>query len=92
MNEFVNVINTVGFPIFVALGSLYYFTKQNDRILIDSKEREQKLQESAKEYNSQFFEHLRRHEIVLEKFNNTLITIDKRLENLENKKGGLNNE
>ena len=92
MNDFINVINTVGFPIFVALGSMYYFTKQNDRILLDSKEREVKLLESAKEYNNQFFEHLRRHEIVLEKFNNTLITIDKRLENLEHKKGGGNIE
>lgn len=88
MNEIVNLINSVGFPVVVSMGSLYYFTKQNDKVLQDNKERENKLIENHKLTQMQFMEQLGRYEEIMDKFNSTLLKLDARLENLE-KKGGV---
>lgn len=88
MNEITNLINTVGFPILICLITLKYFTKQNDRILEENREREKKMIDSQKSSQAQFFEQLKRYEDIMDKFNSTLLTLDKRLESLENKIGG----
>lgn len=90
MHEITNLINTVGFPILICLVTLKYFTKQNDRILEENREREKKMIESQTSSQSQFLEQLKRYEIIMDKFNTTLLTLDKRLESLENKIGGDN--
>lgn len=90
MHEITNLINTVGFPILICLVTLKYFTKQNDRILEENREREKKMIESQTSSQSQFLEQLKRYELIMDKFNTTLLTLDKRLESLENKIGGDN--
>lgn len=87
MHEITNLINTVGFPILICLVTLKYFTKQNDRILEENREREKKMIESQTSSQSQFLEQLKRYELIMDKFNTTLLTLDKRLESLENKIG-----
>lgn len=81
MNDITTLINTLGFPIAMCVGVGFYFTKILNRLLEENKLREEK-----------FFQQLAENNQTMDKFNETLIKIDSRIESIETKIGGANNE
>ena len=73
MNDIVNIISTVGFPISSSILYMYYFYKDKNQTREENLKRDDKLMEQI----SRFYE-------IMNHFNNTLISLDKRIENIEN--------
>ena len=72
MNDIVNIISTVGFPISSCLLDMYYIYKDKNQTRKEHLKREDKLMEQLSKFN----------EIMIH-FNDTLISLDKRIENIE---------
>ena len=72
MNEILNIISTVGFPITSCLLYMYYIYKDKNQTREEHLKREDKLLDQLSKFN----------EIMIH-FNDTLISLDKRIENIE---------
>lgn len=72
MNDIVNIISTVGFPIGSCLLYMYYIYKDKQQSREENVKREEKLMEQIARFNE-----------IMNHFNNTLIGLDKRIENIE---------
>jgi len=83
MEETVNIISTLGFPIFVALALFYFATKFIENQMKQYAEREEKLIEAYKANEVRFTAQLNKFTEILNNFNITLTKIDTRLEALE---------
>ena len=73
MNDIVNFISTVGFPIGSCLLCMYYIYKDKTETREENAKREEKLMEQIARFNE-----------IMKHFNDTLISLDKRIENIEN--------
>ena len=73
MNDIVNIISTVGFPISSCLLYMYYIYKDKNQSREENLKREDKLMEQISRFNE-----------IMNNFNDTLISLDKRIENIEN--------
>ena len=73
MNDIVNFISTVGFPIGSCLLCMYYIYKDKTQTREENLKREDKLLEQISKFNE-----------TMINFNITLISLDKRIENIEN--------
>ena len=73
MNEIVNIISTVGFPISSCLLYMIYIYKDKQQTREENAKREEKLMEQIARFNE-----------IMNHFNNTLISLDRRIENIEN--------
>ena len=73
MNDIVNIISTVGFPISSCLLYMYYIYKDKNQTREENLKREDKLMEQISRFNE-----------IMNNFNDTLISLDKRRENIEN--------
>ena len=73
MNDIVNIISTVGFPISSCLLYMYYIYKDKQQSREENAKREEKLMEQIARFNE-----------IMNHFNDTLISLDKRIENIEN--------
>lgn len=76
MSELTTVISTVGFPICACLGLGYYINQTTKFQREDSTKREEKL-----------FQQLDSNNKVMDNFNETMISMDSRLDNIEKKVG-----
>ena len=72
MNDIVSIISTVGFPISNCLLYMYYIYKDKQQTREEHLKREDKLMEQLSKFNE-----------IMNHFNNTLISLDKRIENIE---------
>ena len=73
MNDIVNIISTVGFPIGSCLLYMYYIYKDKQQSREENVKREEKLMEQIARFNE-----------IMNHFNDTLISLDRRIENIEN--------
>ena len=73
MDELINFISTVGFPIGSSLLCMYYIYKDKTQTREENLKREDKLLEQISKFNE-----------TMINFNITLISLDKRIENIEN--------
>ena len=73
MNNIVNIISTVGFPITSCLLYMGYIYKDKQQTIDENAEREEKLMEQISRFNE-----------IMNNFNDTLISLDKRIEHIEN--------
>ena len=73
MNDIVNFISTVGFPIGSCLLCMQYIYKDKTETREENLKREDKLLEQISKFNE-----------TMINFNITLISLDKRIENIEN--------
>lgn len=83
MEEVINIISTLGFPIFVAIALFYFATKFIENQMKQYAEREEKLIEAYKANEDRYTAQIDRFSEVLRDFNITLTKIDARLELLE---------
>ena len=72
MNDIINIISTVGFPITSCLLYMYYIYKDKNQTREEHLKREDKLMEQLSKFNE-----------IMNHFNDTLISLDKRIENIE---------
>ena len=73
MDNMINFISTVGFPIGSCLLCMYYIYKDKTQTREENLKREDKLLEQISKFNE-----------TMINFNITLISLDKRIENIEN--------
>ena len=73
MDQALNAISTVGFPIASCLLYMYYIYKDKNQSREENLKREDKLIEQISSFNE-----------ILNHFNDTLISLDKRIEHIEN--------
>ena len=73
MNDIVNIISTIGFPIGSCLLYMGYIYKDKEQSREENVKREEKLMEQIARFNE-----------IMNHFNNTLISLDKRIEHIEN--------
>ena len=73
MNDIVNIISTVGFPITSCILYMLYIYKDKNQTRDENLKREDKLMEQISKFNE-----------IMNNFNDTLIGLDKRIENIEN--------
>ena len=73
MGDIVNIISTVGFPIFSCLLYMGYIYKDKQQTREENAKREEKLMEQIAKFNE-----------IMNNFNDTLISLDKRIEHIEN--------
>ena len=73
MNDIVNIISMVGFPICSCLLYMGYIYKDKQQSREENAKREEKLMEQISRFNE-----------VMNNFNDTLISLDKRIEHIEN--------
>lgn len=83
MEEVINIISTLGFPIFVAIALFYFATKFIESQVKQYAEREEKLIEAYKANEDRYTAQIDKFSEVLRDFNVTLTKIDARLELLE---------
>ena len=76
MNEVLNAITNVGFPIVVCLGFAYYIYEDKKAERQENKEREERYLSTIANFSN-----------VLDKVNENLVTNNKRLEYIEEKIG-----
>ena len=69
----INIISTVGFPIFSCLLYMGYIYKDKQQSREENAKREEKLMEQIARFNE-----------IMNNFNNTLISLDKSIEHIEN--------
>lgn len=85
MEEFVSLIGDYGFPLALS-GVLLYNTFVTSKVAReDSNKREEDIKKEYLSREDKFFNQLNQNNEVLNKFNETLIKIDLRLTNLEDK-------
>ena len=72
MNDIVNIISTVGFPITSCILYMIYIYKDKNQAREENLKREDKLMEQISRFNE-----------IMNQFNNTLISLDKGIENIE---------
>ena len=72
MNDIVNIISTVGFPITSCILYMFYIYKDKNQTREEHLKREDKLLEQLSKFNE-----------IMKHFNDTLISLDKRIENIE---------
>ena len=72
MNDIVNIISTVGFPICSCLIYMGFIYKDKQQTREEHLKRENKLMEQLSKFNE-----------IMNHFNDTLISLDKRIENIE---------
>lgn len=85
MEEFVSLIGDYGFPLALS-GVLLYNTFVTSKVAReDSNKREEDIKKEYLSREDKFFNQLNQNNEVLHKFNETLIKIDLRLTNLEDK-------
>ena len=72
MNDIVNIISTVGFPIGSCILYMLYIYKDKQQTREEHLKREDKLMEQLSKFNE-----------IMNHFNDTLISLDKRIENIE---------
>ena len=73
MNDIVNIISTVGFPICSCLLYMGYIYKDKQQTREEHLKREDKLMEQIARFNE-----------IMDNFNDTLISLDNRIEHIEN--------
>ena len=73
MNDVVNIISTVGFPITSCILYMFYIYKDKQQTREEHLKRENKLMEQLSKFNE-----------IMNHFNDTLSSLDKRIENIEN--------
>ena len=73
MNDIVNIISTVGFPICSCLIYMGFIYKDKQQTREEHLKREDKLMEQIARFNE-----------IMDNFNDTLISLDKRIEHIEN--------
>lgn len=83
MDEIINVISTLGFPVFVAVALFYFAIKFIETQIAQYAEREVKLIEAYKTNEERYSAQLDKFTESLNNFNITLTKIDSRLEALE---------
>lgn len=91
MKEITDLINTVGFPIALCIVAVWYNARTNNRIMDESKAREERLIQQSVNREDKFFAQFAKYDETMDKFNSTLLTLDKRMENIENKLEGVSN-
>ena len=72
MNDIINIISTVGFPITSCILYMFYIYKDKQQTREEHLKRENKLMEQLSKFNE-----------IMNHFNDTLISLDKRIENIE---------
>ena len=72
MNDIVNIISTVGFPISSCILYMFYIYKDKQQTREENAKREEKLMEQISRFNE-----------IMTNFNDTLISLDKRIEHIE---------
>ena len=72
MNDIVNIISTVGFPITSCILYMFYIYKDKQQTREEHLKRENKLMEQLSKFNE-----------IMNHFNDTLISLDMRIENIE---------
>ena len=73
MNDIVNIISTVGFPICSCLIYMGFIYKDKQQTREEHLKREDKLMEQIARFNE-----------IMDNFNDTLISLDNRIEHIEN--------
>lgn len=73
MNDIVNIISTVGFPIASCILYMIYIYKDKQQTREEHLKREDKLMEQLSKFNE-----------IMNNFNDTLISLDNRIEHIEN--------
>ena len=73
MNDIVNIISTVGFPISSCILYMFYIYKDKQQTREENAKREEKLMEQISRLNE-----------IMANFNDTLISLDNRIEHIEN--------
>ena len=73
MGNIVNIISTVGFPITSCLLYMGYIYKDKQQTREENAKREEKLMEQISRFNE-----------IMNNFNDTIISLDKRIEHIEN--------
>ena len=73
MNDIVNIISTVGFPITSCILYMFYIYKDKQQTREEHLKREDKLMEQIARFNE-----------IMDNFNDTLISLDNRIEHIEN--------
>ena len=73
MNDIVNIISTVDFPISSSILYMFYIYKDKQQTREENLKREDKLMEQIARFNE-----------IMNHFNDTLISLDKRIEHIEN--------
>ncbi len=86
MEDLVNVVGTLGFPIAIALIVFYFYTKFVSEQMAQCAKREEALMEESRSREEKLNVQLDKFAESLNNFNTTLIKIDTRLELLEKQK------
>ena len=86
MEDLVNVVSTLGFPIAIALIVFYFYTKFVSQQMEQCAKREEALMEESRSREEKLNIQLDKFAESLNNFNTTLIKIDTRLELLEKQK------
>lgn len=90
MDEIMNLISTVGFPIAISVAIFYFAIKFIESQVKQYTEREEKLIAAYKANEDRYTAQLDKFAAILQDFNVTLTKIDGRLEALEKKIDGDN--
>lgn len=83
MEEIINVISTLGFPIACAVALFFFYTKFIEKQMDECAKREEKLLAEGREREDRYASQLDKFADSLNNFNLTLTKIDTRLETLE---------
>lgn len=86
MEDLVNVVSTLGFPIAISLIIFYFYTKFVSEQMAQCAKREEALMEESRSREDKLNIQLDKFAESLNNFNTTLIKIDTRLELLEKQK------
>lgn len=83
MEDVINIVSTLGFPIFIAVAVFYFATKFIESQMKQYAEREEKLISAYKSNEDRYTTQLDKFSEILQDFNITLTRIDTRLQQLE---------
>lgn len=83
MNEMVEIISGVGFPVASVVACAYYINKTQKENREDTIRREQQQREDNERREERMYSQLDKFGDSMDKFNDTLINIDNRLQKLE---------
>lgn len=86
MNEIIEVLQNVGFPVASVIACGLYINKQQQENREDMLRREQQQREDTERREERMYSQLDKFGDSMDKFNDTLINIDNRLQKLENRK------
>lgn len=83
MEDIINVVSTLGFPIAMAIVAFYFYTKFVNEQMAQCSKREETLLAESRSREDKLNAQLDKFAESLQNFNTTLIKIDTRLEFLE---------